>query len=148
MSAHLDDLSLSINDYLQFEAVSTVRHEYVSGRIFAMVGATNAHNIIVSNLHGNIFNTVKTAGCQTYISDMKIKVESLQNFYYPDLMISCERAEPKAVYLLAPSLIVEVLSPSTMDIDRREKLIAYRHIPRLSDYVIIYQDKMRVEANR
>ena len=67
-----------------------------------MAGATMAHNMIVSNLHGNLYASVKQSGCISFVADMKVKVEALGNFYYPDLMVSCEKGNPKSVFLTAP----------------------------------------------
>jgi Uma2 family endonuclease len=148
MSIPAHDLCLSMEEYLEFEDSSKEKHEYVAGRIFLMVGANSAHNAIVSNFHRLIYDPVKLAGCRSYISDMKVKVEPLQSFYYPDLVVTCEIFHPKAAYISAPSLIIEVLSPSTMNVDRREKLLAYRSISSLTEYVLVDQDKVRVEVYR
>jgi len=113
-----------------------------------MVGATEAHNIIVSNLHRYIYDPVNEAGCRAFSSDMKLWIETSKSFYYPDIMVTCEPVDPRSVYKTAPCLIVEVLSPSTIDVDRREKLIAYRQLPSLIEYVLAYQDKRQLEVYR
>lgn len=148
MSIPAHDLCLSVDEYLEFEESSRERHEYVAGRVFLMVGANAAHNAIVSNVHGQVYEQVRQAHCHSYISDMKVRLENVQSFYYPDLVVTCEIFNPKAVYISAPCLIVEVLSPSTMNVDRREKLLAYRAISSLMEYVLIYQDKVQVELYR
>lgn len=142
------DLCLSVDEYLEFEELSQERHEYVAGRVFAMVGATDAHNVIASNLLRNLYDPVSAVGCRVYMSDMKLWVQSSQSFYYPDIMVTCEPVQPQSTYKSSPCLVIEVLSPSTMDVDRREKLIAYRHLPSLVEYALVYQDKMLIEVYR
>ncbi len=148
MSIQANDLCVSADEYLKSEAIGSERHEYVAGRVFAMVGATRAHNTMVGNFHRQIYDAVRQAGCYSFTSDMKVKVEALQSFYYPDLVISCEASNDLSVFLTAPCLIVEVLSPSTMDVDRREKLLAYREIATLKEYVLVFQDKVQIEVYR
>jgi Uma2 family endonuclease len=148
MSVSPQDLCISESEYLKLEKAAREKHEYVAGRVFAMVGATAAHSIIVGNLHGNLFAPVKQAGCNSFISDMKVKVEVLRSYYYPDLMVSCEPLKPEALFLTAPCLIIEVLSPSTTNVDRREKLIAYRSIASLKEYALFSQDQKQVELYR
>ncbi len=148
MAVPAHDLCMSESEYFELEESSQVRHEYVAGRIWSMVGASARHGVIVSNLNHHIYEPIRQAGCRAYATDMKVKVEASQSFYYPDLVVSCERFDPKSNFLVAPCLIVEVLSPSTQIVDRREKLTAYRHIPSLTEYVLVYQDKMQIEVYR
>lgn len=145
MSVPAHDLQLSVEEYLQREESSEERHEYVSGRIFAMVGSTEAHNAIVVNLTVAIGSQVRGSGCRAFSTDMKLRVEATNSFYYPDVMVSCESYEARAIFKQAPCLLIEVLSPSTADIDRREKLLAYQTIASLHEYAIVYQDERRVE---
>lgn len=148
MSIPAQDLQLSIDTYLELEAKSSVRHEFVGGRIFSRVGATQAHDAIVVNLTVLIGSAVKNSKCRAFSSDMKVKIEATGSLYYPDLMVSCEPFSARSVFIESPCLIVEVLSPSTGDIDRREKLLAYKTLPALSEYVIVYQEERRVEVYR
>lgn len=148
MSKPARDLHVSLEEYLEFEAIAEVRHEYVAGRVHAMVGATEAHNAIVSNLHLAIGSRLRGSGCRAYVSDMKILVESSNSIYYPDLVVTCEAFVSKSLFKTSPRLIVEVLSPSTADIDCREKLLAYKTIPSLREYIIVYQDERKIERFR
>jgi Uma2 family endonuclease len=148
MTAFQQDLCLSEEQYLKSEQLSNQRHEFLAGRLFAMVGASRGHNLIVSNLHRHVYDPVKAGGCNAFISDMKVRVEAMESYYYPDLVVSCEASAPASVFLSLPCLIVEVLSPSTMDVDRREKMLAYRKISSLKEYVLVYQDEIRIEVYR
>lgn len=145
MSLPASNLHVSVDEYLKQEQSSDVRHEYVSGRIFAMVGSTEAHNTIVMNIALAVGSKIKASGCRLFVSDMKIRVKAVDSFYYPDLMVTCEPFSAKSVYKTSPNLIVEVLSPSTADIDRREKLLAYKTIVGLNQYAIVYQDERKIE---
>ena len=82
------------------------------------------------------------------MNDMKVNVEAADCFYYPDIMVTCEAFDAKSVFKRAPTLIIEVLSPSTKQIDRREKLIAYRQLSSLREYSLVHQNQQLVEVYR
>lgn len=138
---------MSIDEYLAAEAKASVRHEYVRGRIFAMTGATDAHNIICGNLFAPLHSFLRGGPCIAYANDMKVHVEIMESFYYPDIMVSCEPLDPSSVFKCTPRLIVEVLSPSTRLTDRREKLVAYQQLASLMQYVVIEQKRYLVESH-
>jgi Uma2 family endonuclease len=140
--------SLTSEEYLEIEVRNKVRHEFVGGEMFAMAGASNAHNIIALNVAAILRNHLRGSGCRAYIADMRVKIETADDFYYPDVMASCEQATAGSLFLSQPFLIIEVLSNSTAKTDRREKLAAYRKIESLREYVVIYQDQKRAELHR
>jgi len=88
--------------------------------------------------------------CQLFMADMKVRVEHTDQtyFYYPDLLLACDPQDREPYYRRRPCLIVEVLSPSTERIDRREKLFAYQTIPSLREYLLIDPDKRHIEIYR
>jgi Uma2 family endonuclease len=137
---------LSVEDYLTGEAVANVRHEYVAGSVYAMVGATARHNRIAGALFARLNTHLGGSGCEVFISDMKVRAG--EAFYYPDLVVTCEPVAPEAVYLTAPTLSVEVLSESTEGRDRLEKWAAFRTLPSLREYVLIAQDRVALEISR
>jgi Uma2 family endonuclease len=139
---------ISRAEYLKLEETAKEKHEYIAGRAYAMTGASFAHNIIVANLMRVLHDPVRRSGCYVVSNDMKVKIATLDSYYYPDVIVTCEKPAPTAVCVTAPHLIVEVLSPTTMSIDRREKLLAYRSIESLTEYVLVNQDKMEVEIYR
>src|SRR5579871_5059323 len=106
MSIPAENLHLSVDEYLKLEESSIVRHEYVGGRTFAMVGSTEAHNAIVTNITGIIWSKVRGTGCRVFAADMKVRVEGASSFYYPDVMVTCEPFSAKSVYKTSPNLIV------------------------------------------
>ncbi len=148
MPARTNELSVSVEEYLASEECSRIRHEYVDGRLFAMTGSTLKHNILAGNLHSILHTRVKGGPCRVFMEGAKVRVEATNSFYYPDVMVTCSGFSDKAVYTDQPVLLVEVLSPSTSKIDRREKLIAYKQIPSLNEYLIVHQRKRCVEIYR
>jgi Uma2 family endonuclease len=148
MSSQARVLHMTVEAYLKSEQRAKIRHEYVDGQVFAMSGASEAHNLICSNLNAILHSHLRGSGCRAYTTDIKVRIETSNSFYYPDLMVTCEPFEAGAVFKEAPVLLVEVLSPSTKAIDRREKLIAYKHISSLQHYLIIHQNRQKVEFYR
>jgi Uma2 family endonuclease len=141
---------LSAAEYLEREEKSPVKCEYVNGEIYAMSGAKRRHNLIASNLvyRARGAATGPRSGCQVFGSDMKVYVETHNSFYYPDLSVCCDPSDRNELFLSRPCFIVEVLSPSTALIDRREKRASYTTLESLRDYVMIDQDRLHVELYR
>jgi Uma2 family endonuclease len=118
----LSQTPLTPDEYLQLEAESTVKHEYVDGEVFAMAGASDVHVTIAGNLFALLRSHVRGTNCRVYIADMKARVEARNCFYYPDVMVTCdERDRATSTYKRFPKLIVEVLSDSTEAFDRGDK---------------------------
>ncbi len=143
---------LSEQDYLEGEPASQIRHEYVAGEVFAMAGVSKAHNIISGNVYSLLRNALRGSGCQTFMADMRVRIAAKSSYYYPDVVVTCAPADlaseaPKD-HIDSPILIVEVLSPTTEAIDRREKMLAYRHIENLREYVLVDQERRWVEVYR
>lgn len=139
---------ISEEDYLKAEESASVRHEYVDGYLFAMTGATDAHNIICGNIFSLFHARLRGGPCRAYINDMKLQIKSAKSYYYPDIMVSCEPFEAHSIFKKEPLIVVEILSPSTAAIDRREKLLAYQKVETLKEYLIVSQDRKRVEIFR
>jgi Uma2 family endonuclease len=136
---------LPIADYLEGEQHSPIRHEYLAGEVYAMAGAGEAHNRISLNLAFHLRLASRGSACGVFISDMKLRVEHNDSFYYPDVLLTCNPQDTHTLFKTSPCLLAEVTSPSTETIDRREKLLAYRRLPGLQHYLIIAQDQRRVE---
>ena len=135
--------------YLEKEEKSPTKHEYVDGEVYAMTGARRRHNLIAANLVRHAGNAAPGhKDCQLFGSDMKVYVETYNSFYYPDLSICCDRGDRGELFLTRPCFIVEVLSPSTASIDRREKRAAYCTLESLREYVIVDQNQPRIEIYR
>lgn len=145
MSLAAQDPCLEPGDYLAAEQSSDIRHEYVAGQLFAMAGAGETHNRIAGNLFFHLRAATRGTPCGAFIADMKIRVERHDAFYYPDVLLTCDREDTESLYKQAPCLVAEVLSPSTEVLDRREKLIAYRALVSLRYYLLVSQERRRVE---
>ena len=138
----------TIEGYLEGEQLGDVKHEYLAGQVVAMGGASDKHGLIAGSLYAALLPAARRKGCQLFIADMKVRVDHDGDsyLYYPDLLLSCQPDDREsAFYRRSPCLLVEVLSPSTERIDTREKLLAYRLLPSLREYLLLRQD--RVHAN-
>ena len=142
----LTEPPLSVGEYLRVEEASPVKHEYVAGQIFALAGATKRHNHITVNLVTCLAAAARGGRCGVYLADVKLRV-SEEVLYYPDVMVACGPAGEDPLIEDSPCLVIEVTSPSTEMIDRREKVLAYRQIASLQAYVIVHQGEPRVERH-
>ena len=138
---------ISVEDYLEGEKIGRVKNEFVDGEIYAMAGACDRHHRIALNLITRLDEHLGESECEAFIVDMKLKVNE-STFYYPDVFVACDDKPESAYYRSSPVLIIEVVSPSTRQIDRREKLHAYQQIPSVQEYMIVEQDKVHVELHR
>ena len=140
---------ISPEEYLEGEKLSQVRHEYVDGCVYAMAGASTAHNTIAGNLFAVIRLHLRGTPCRAYISDMKARIEARSIFYYPDLFVTRDPQDRETDdYKRFPRLIVEVLSSTTASIDRGAKLRDYQSLGSLDEYVLVSQDEPRIESYR
>lgn len=140
---------LTAEEYLQLEAESYTKHEYIDGDVYAMAGASDAHVTIAGNLFALLRNHVRGSGCRVYISDMKVKVGQRNRFYYPDVMVTCDqRDQATPNYKCFPKVIIEVLSDSTEAFDRGDKFADYQTLESLEEYVLINTRQQRVECFR
>jgi Uma2 family endonuclease len=138
---------ISVEEYLAGEETSQIRYEFVDGEVYAMAGTSDRHNLIAGSIYTNLFIHLRDSPCQPFIENMKVRVNR-DTFYYPDVIVSCEENPESPYYRDEPILIVEVTSPSTVQIDRREKLRAYQQMPSVQEYVIVEQEKMSIEIHR
>jgi Uma2 family endonuclease len=139
MAQDIDDGLVSVEEYLEMEERSEVRHEYVAGMLYAMTGGSHRHNRIAFNIARKLADAADDGPCSVYIADMRFLIGSV--YYYPDVMVACEPPEiENPIWRTNPCLVVEVLSPSSESIDPREKLLAYRGVPTVETYLIVHQD--------
>ena len=135
-------------EYLQLESTSDIKHEYIDGDVYAMAGATDIHVTIALNIAVLLRGHLRGSGCRVYISDMKVRIESKNRFYYPDVLVTCEdRDRENSTFKKFPSLIIEVLSDSTEAFDRGDKFADYQSLP-IQEYVLINTKKARIECFR
>lgn len=140
---------ISPAEYLQEEESSPIKHEYRQGQVYAMAGASNTHVVITGNVFAMLRNHLRGSGCQAYISDTKAHIESMDIYYYPDVIVSCDQRDKTfSNFLRYPCLIIEVLSPTTEAFDRGDKFADYRYLNSLREYVLVSQNRMNVEIFR
>ena len=145
MSALQKIIPLTEQDYLAYELTADIRHEFVDGQLYAMAGAGERHNRIAGNIFFQIRAATRGGACAVFISDMKLRATHHNAYYYPDVMLVCNPDDNGEYYKQQPCFIAEVLSPSTENIDRREKLLAYQKIPSLRYYLLVSTTQKSVE---
>lgn len=135
-------------DYLAVERASGVRHEYLDGQVFAMAGASRRHNLISGDAFKALDAALAPRGCETYVGDMRVRIPATELYTYPDVVAVCETPlfeDEVEDTLENPTLIVEVLSPSTEAYDRGKKFAHYRTLDSLAAYLLLAQDEPRAE---
>jgi Uma2 family endonuclease len=138
----------TIQEYLEMEKNALEKHEYYNGEIFAMSGASARHNVISVNVLTALAIALKGKSCRPYGSDMRIHIPENSLFTYPDISIICgdviisKEDEETATQ---PTIIIEILSPSTKNYDRGEKFMLYRSISVLKEYILIDSESIHAE---
>ncbi len=138
----------TVDEYLAFERHDEVRHEFVDGEVVAMSGASRAHGRISWNIAGALYPQLEGARCEGFISDMRVRIPTTTRYTYPDIVVVCgepQFEDDELDTLLNPTLIIEVLSPTTEDQDRGRKLFHYRSIPSLEVILLVAQDQVHIE---
>jgi len=139
---------LTPEEYLAIERKAARKSEYYRGEMFAMAGASRAHNLIVVNIVAELRQRLKTRHCELYSGDMRLRISAAHLYTYPDVMVVCgdpRFADDQKDTLLNPMVIVEVLSESTREYDRGRKFGNYRELSSLQEYVMVEQDSPHVE---
>ncbi len=146
---------MTVDQYLAFERQSPSRHEYLAGEVFAMTGCSSQHDAIAARLLAATAAHLRGSPWQVFMSEVKVRVRTNMRdyFYYPDMLVISDpdrRADggERAPFVRSPRLIAEVISPSTENIDRREKSMMYREIASLEEYVLVAQDRCEVTVFR
>lgn len=147
-------------EYLRFERAASERHEYYEGEIFrmhghgellAMSGAGNRHNIIFSNLFGIMAALLREKNCHPYGPDMRINIPENTLYTYPDISVFCgelQLLDEEEDTVKDPTILIEILSPSTKEYDRGGKFKLYRDIPTLKEYILVDSLSINIEAFR
>jgi Uma2 family endonuclease len=139
---------ISPQEYLRLERQAEYKSEYLNGEIFAMTGASRQHNLITLNISSALHGQLKGRPCEVYAVDMRVKVRANGLYTYPDVAVVCgepEFEDNELDTLLNPTLLVEVLSPSTERYDRIAKTSYYRTIDSLAEHLLVTQDEVHLE---
>jgi len=140
---------LSVEEYLQEELSSELGREYVGGHVYAMTGASVAHNLITLNVAAALKGHLRNGPCRVFVADLKVRLKVAEQdvFYYPDVFVAC-REEQEQYYRRYPNTVIEVLSFTMERTDRCEKFLAYQTIESLQEYGLVAQDERRITLFR
>ncbi len=148
MSALFTQTHYTTEDYLTQERSASYKSEYHEGQIYAMTGASRKHNLVSGNIYRELSLQLKKRSCEAYINDMRVKATEALSYYYPDVAVVCgapQFEDAQVDTLLNPTLLIEVLSPSTEAYDRGKKFAHYRKIASLREYLLVAQDQPNIE---
>ena len=135
-------------EYLELERQAPFKSEYVNGEMFAMAGARENHALLVTNLVRELSQKLRRGPCRVYSSDMRVCVSPTGRYTYPDVVVTCQKPQfldETNDTLMNPTLLIEVLSPSTQDYDRGGKFQSYRTLASLEEYLTVAQDQVHIE---
>jgi Uma2 family endonuclease len=135
-------------EYLARERMAEAKSEYLDGEVLAMAGASRAHNLITGNVFGELRQQLRGRPCEAYTADLRVRVRQTGLYTYPDVAVACgdiQFEDDQVDTLLNPVVVIEVLSPKTEAYDRGEKFAHYRRLDSLQEYLLVAQDKVRVE---
>lgn len=143
----------SFEDYLVLEEASPVKHEFLDGHVWAMAGGSPEHGAIAANVIAMLGAALRDRPCRVFTSDVRVRVTATGLATYPDVSVVCgqletDPADAKGHTVVNPVVVVEVLSPSTEDYDRGEKVAHYKQVASLREIVLVAHDEPRIELWR
>lgn len=150
-SVAVADTYITPEEYIASERRAAFKSEYIHGEIFAMSGASRAHNLLTVDITTELNIQTRGRGCDVYANDMRVRTHPTGAYFYPEVVVACGTPHfEDNVFdtLLNPILIVEVLSPSTEAYDRGEKFAHYQTLASLREYILVAQDRIHVEHYR
>ena len=138
----------SLDDFLAWEETQPERHEYVCGEVFAMVGARRVHGLVSGNIFATLRQQLRGSPCRAFNESMKLKAAE-NALFYPDVFVTCDPADLRTEQVFtAPTVVVEVLSPSTQAYDRGQKFTWYRGLASLREYLLVDPDTRELQLFR
>ena len=139
---------MTLDEFLAWEDQQPERHEFHNGEVFAMVAGRRIHERVIGNLAYRLQSHLENSACQVFVAGMKLQLAD-DTVLYPDVMVTCDRADLRAdMAMRAPTLVIEVLSPSTQAYDRSQKFALYRRLASLKEYILIDPETLRIEGFR
>ncbi len=147
MVAHANRRFVTPQEYLEQERRAEVRSEYLDGVVVAMAGSSRQHDRITGNIYAGLHAQLRGTSCEPFTSDMRVRVSACNRYFYPDVSVACEAyfEDAHVDTLMNPILVVEVLSDSTQNVDRGDKLICYQMLDTLQTYILVAQDRPLVQ---
>ena len=142
---------VSIEEYFRREAASDVKHDYINGRALAMAGGSPTHSLVTANIIREAGNRLKGKPCRVYDSNTLLGIPNSPYTHYPDASVICgelqlDRRDPRGHTVTNPTVVFEVLSPSTEKYDRTAKFDHYRDLPAFREYVLVFQDRREIHT--
>lgn len=149
MVAQPNHIPMRVEEYFALDDASPeIRYEYIDGEVYALAGGSLDHSSIAVNLIAELKNRLRGKTCRVYNSDARVKI-SERRYVYPDISISCDqRDRGKKRTIEHPTVVIEVLSPSTASYDKGGKGMLYRSCPSLQEHVLISTDEELIEVYR
>ena len=144
-------LRLTPDEYLAIERAAETKSEYWDGEMFATSGASRKHGLAGFAIARHLGNQLVDRPCEAFIADMRVRMPKRRAYVYPDVVVACDEPQFEDDHLdtlLNPTLVIEILSPSTANFDRGHKFQHYRTIASLQEYVLVHQDAVQVEHYR
>lgn len=148
MSAVLAPNRYSAQEYLELERRAEFKSEFHDGQIFAMTGVSREHNLITVNIAAELRQQLKNRPCEAFVNDMRVRAGKAKGYHYPDLAVACGTPQFEDEHgdtLTNPTVLIEVLSPSTEAYDRGGKFANYRKIASLREYLLVAQDQAHID---
>ena len=139
---------LSLEDFLAWENQQVEKHEFHRGEVFGMVGGRRRHGRVVSNLNRRLDEQLDHSPCEVFTESMKVQIGA-DTILYPDLFVTCDQADLATDMIFrSPTLVIEVLSPSTQAYDRSQKFALYRRLDSLQEYILVDPETRRIDGFR
>lgn len=149
MGLSLPNASMTAAEFLAWDEHQTLKREFVRGDVFAMSGGEDRNNTVAGNLYTALRQHLAGSPCRVYQADIKLRVEAADCYFYPDVMVTCSRADATSRLIKRDAvLVVEVLSSSTSAYDRGDKFADYRALESLAEYLLVDVDKRRCDLYR
>lgn len=143
----VDDKIYTVDEYIQLDEASDIRHEFINGQLFDMSGNSDLHNEMVGNLYFLLRNLLAGSKSKLYFEQVKVKIQGENHYYYPDVFITNHPLDLQNKYIKQfPLLLIEVLSDSTRKFDMIDKFIQYQKIETLEYYILVEPDFMYVNC--
>ena len=148
MAVELATQKLSLDEFLAWEDQQQDRHEFHRGEVFAMAGGRRTHGRVIANLVRRLGNHLDGSPCQVFAESMKLQIGD-DTLLYPDVFVTCDKADLATDMIFrSPTLVIEVLSPSTQAYKRSQKFALYRRLASLQEYVLVDPETRRIEGFR
>lgn len=147
MVAHPTPPLMSVEEYLELEENSTIKHDYIDGHVYAMAGGTVDHGVIAVNAASLLRPRLRGGPCRVYNSDVKVRLAP-RRYVYPDVSVGCDprdHVDGRAKFISYPRIVIEVLSLSTASYDRGDKFEMYRTLSSLEEYLLIDAERIAIE---